>query len=159
MDIINISKFEDAKRILEIDKEVFGDEALDVEQGMKIFNKLQNNIFAIKDNNKIVAYISLLPIKQNLFNKIKNNNFTDKDDLDENSIDLNSNLFYIGSLVVLKEYQSQGLSIELINHTMKKIKEVDNSQAISWAFSDVGYYLLNKYNFKEIHKNTFLFLN
>jgi GNAT superfamily N-acetyltransferase len=122
------------------------------------FRANQDMFILLYDDDKLIGYLCLFPIKEKLYEEIINNDkLFDSNiscELLEQYMPLNTYRLYLISAVIVPEYQGQGLSKYLINGFYKylldkKKQKILFSAALSTAVTDGGEVMLKKMSFNK----------
>ena len=122
------------------------------------FKANRDMLVLLCDGNKLIGYLCLFPIKEELYDEIVNSDrMFDSDipgELLEQYEPYNTYTLYIISIAILPEYHGKGLSNRLIEGFHKYIfeKKKNNiyfSAALSTAVTEGGEYILKKMGFKK----------
>jgi len=144
--------------ILDIDASVYPESLRGTFKEVYNRFKANNDIFILLyDDDKIIGYLCLFPIKDILYNKILNEDKLFDSDISgeylEQYIPYNTYKLYIISVVILPEYQNQGLSKYLKNGFYnyifnKKKNNILFSKTLSTSVSLAGKRFFKKMKFR-----------
>jgi GNAT superfamily N-acetyltransferase len=145
--------------VLEIDKAVYPDHLQGTFDEISGRFKANRDMFILLyDENRLVGYLCLFPIKDELYDDIISNDRLFDSDISGKSMERyepnNTYRLYVISIAIHPCYQGKGLSSQLIDGFYqyladKKKSSIFFSAALSAAVTDGGDSLLNKIGFKK----------
>ena len=150
---INLTK-ENLIKIKEIDDTFYDKDNISIEWLFERYKDTYKGL-VLCDKEKIVGYITAVPIKKELYDTIINGVIVNDLQINPNMFVDESNYYYIVSIVIKKEYRGKGFGSKML----KLILENKNKNYCVLTISDDGYNLIKKYmNLKtKVYKNIYVF--
>lgn len=114
----------------EIEHQYFPNENITpAKEAYKLYLSDSNTCFAVKNKSNVVAYVNILSLKKEIFEKVKNNEMNESEilvtDLELDK-DKYFNYLYFSTIAIDKNHRDIKTLRQLINITVKKIKEIVN---------------------------------
>ena len=140
------------KNIHSLDMKTYSEEYVGKLDSMLSRNNDSDIIIVVKNENRIVGYMDILSLKEEMYKKIINSNIIVDDEIslsDLKNID-EGNYLYILSIAIKKEYQNDE-TIKLILEKYKNfVESININDILATTINEDGYRFIKRLGFKEI---------
>lgn len=139
MNVIFLKKlnFLHFKQMMQLEREFYSEEYIaPAEEAYNWYRKYPFTTVAASNGSKVVGFVNMFPVKEEVFESLKAGNFNDKN-LHINDIEsLNSSSLnmFLSCIVVKKEYRKIGLTKKLLQQAVKQYKDVEDR--CNWIIID-----------------------
>lgn len=151
--------YNDLRIVSEMEKEVFGEETLPLEQLKKWWDVYRNGVSLIIQNAHIIGSMGIWPLREDAFYKILSFKIKEKDHLENeiinrNILKKNHQFWYFASIILHNDYRKKGFSkffiSYILNNWIINAELANNLQLGSIAFTEEGAIILEKLHFERL---------
>ena len=151
--------YTDLRLVSEMEKEVFGEEALPLEQLKKWWDVYRNGVSLMIQNEHIIGSMGIWPLQEDAFYKILEFKIKEKDHLENaiinrNKLKKNHRFWYFASIILHDDYRKKGFSKFFISYILNKwinnAELANNLHLGSIAFTEEGGIILEKLHFERL---------